>query len=521
MKPNYEKVRFLASTRTSILLLCFLSQHAQTALAQVAGTFTPTGHMTAARAFHTATLLQDGRVLIAGGENVDKIGSASKTLASAELYDPATGTFAATGDITTARTRHTATLLPNGRVLIAGGSVTATAELYDPSSGTFSPTGNMITPQFSATATLLSNGKVLISGGAAFTDSFRSIAANPELYDPTDGTFAVTGGYGGTAPNPFGSGEWGMVGTSAALLPNGKVLIAGEPTAELYDPITNTFDLTGTMTTRPYGQVPSYIGGRTASLLTNGKVLVAGGGHEDFGRFDSAELYDPSIGAFTATSDMAWRRTGHTATLLPDGAALMVGGDTDICFVGGCSFAGSLASSEIYAPSRSTFGASGDMSTPRERPTATLLNGGRVLITGGMSYGGIGMFFGSLVSAEIYTPGVLVPAPELLSVSGDGQGQGSILHANSSRLASPADPAIAGEILEIYLTGLADGSVIPPRAAIGGRTAEILYFGNAPGWAGVNQVNVRVPGSIAPGTTIPVRLTYLGRHTNEVTITVR
>jgi len=112
------------------------------------------------------------------------------------------------------------------------------------------------------------------------------------------------------------------------------------------------------------------------------------------------------------------------------------------------------------------------------------------------------------------------PAPVLLSVSRDGSGQGAILHAGTSQVASSANPALIGEALEIYVTGLVDGSTVPPQITIGDRVAEILFFGKALGFAGLNQVNVRVPG-ITPGPAVPVRLTYLDRLSNEVTIGVR
>ena len=108
----------------------------------------------------------------------------------------------------------------------------------------------------------------------------------------------------------------------------------------------------------------------------------------------------------------------------------------------------------------------------------------------------------------------------LLSASGAASKQGAILHAGTSQVASSSNPARVGEALEVYLTGLIDGSTVPPQITIGDRVAEILFFGKAPGLAGLNQVNVRVPG-ISPGPAVPVRLTYLGRLSNEVTIGVR
>jgi hypothetical protein len=249
------------------------------------------------------------------------------------------------------------------------------------------------------------------------------------------------------------------------------------------------------------------------------KVLFAGG--ESYGRSAYAELYDPATGRFAATGSMTSRRVWHSLTLLPDSTVLAAGGETDFCSGNYCAFAGSVRSAELYDPASGTWTPTGEMTALREVHTATLLNDGTVLMAGGVSYGGIGVFYGGTASAELYTPAVLTPAPVLLSISGDGQGQGFVLHNATGRLASPDNPAAAGEIVQIYCAGLTDGSVIPPQVTIGGRVAEIVSFGNAPGWTGVNQVIVRVPSGVAFGSVVPVRLTYLGRTSNGVTIAIQ
>jgi hypothetical protein len=462
------------------------------AVAQTPGTFTATGNMTTPRQFHTATLLPNGKVLVVGG-NIPGPGAGS-TLASAELYDPLTGTFAPTGSMIAARRLHTATLLPNGRVLISGGygvgnSTPATSELFDPATGTFTATADMIQPRGGHTAILLANGKVLTVGG---TFGAGPMFAGAELYDPSTSTFSATGRYAG---DPFCD-----FCAPAFLLSDGNVLFAQQSRAQLYNPVTGTFSVTGA-TSHCLS---------SGTLLMNGKVLFAGGECDEEGRSSRAELYDPATGTFASTGNMAWSRVWHTLTLLPDGAVLAAGGETDTCLGNFCAYAGSVASAELYDPSAGAFAALGSMTAPREVHTATLLSDGRVLIAGGMSG-----------SVELYTPSVLAPAPALPSLSGAVQGQGAILHALTQQLVSPENPATIGEALEVFLTGLTDGGTIPPQVTIGGRMAEVLYFGNAPGFAGGNQVNVRVPSGVAPGAAVPVRLTYLSRPSNEVTIGVR
>jgi hypothetical protein len=494
-------------TKFVFLLIVLGASHTLKVAAQTGGTFSATGDMNSRRIFHTATLLTDGRVLIAGGAMIDDQGLFNITLGSAELYDPATGTFGVTGNMTTPRDGHTATLLPNGKVLIAGGGIgsgpslaahsLASAELYDPGTGTFSATGDMTTPRFEPEATLLNNGSVLIAGGSSPAGGM----ASAELYDLSTGTFTATG----NMTNPWAD--------TATLLPNGKVLITrGNPdgplpylsSAQLYDPLIGTFTSAGYLTANHTAP--------TATLLTNGKVLVAGG---DIGDGDGAsvigELYDPATGAFSRTGSMAVGREQNTATLLPDGSVLFAGGHNAIDLA---------ASAETYDPLKAAFSRTASLPTARELHTATLLSDGRILIAGGDDER-YSIPETILSSAEIYTPPALAHAPVLFSFSGDGLGQGAIWHGTTGEIASPSYPAVAGEVLSMYTTSLSEGGVIPPQVVIGGEIAEILYFGDAPGYPSYNQVNVRVPNGIVPGSAVPVRLTYIGRPSNSVTIAVQ
>jgi murein DD-endopeptidase MepM/ murein hydrolase activator NlpD len=377
--------------RRQILLVTFVCLLPPITLAQTPNTFVPTGSMSTARAEHTATLLPNAKVLIAGG-------SASTTSqATAELYDPSTAQFTFAGNMNTPRGRHTATLLADGKVLIAGGDSGATlgstsAELYDPSSGTFILTGSMVTGRSGHTATLLPNGKVLIAGG--FTSS--GTAAVAELYDPATGAFTATG-----TMNVL------RFWHTATLLPNGKVLIAGganQATAELYDQDTGTFTLlANTMS------VPRSL--HTATLLPNGKVLIVGGDQNlccTGNSLSTAELFDPATNTFSPTGGMTMGRFQHTATLLLNGQILVAGGDDGVNV---------FNTAEIYDPATDLFSPTGSMSAARDRHTATLLPNGGVLVAGGAN----GITF--LASAEVYNPALALPAITSISHTLGTQGE--------------------------------------------------------------------------------------------------
>lgn len=325
--------------------------------------------MSAARYLHAAALLPKGKVLITGG------GDGEGSISSSELYDPATGTFSATGSMAVARRFHTATLLRNGKVLVAGGiagTEHSSAELYDPAAGTFSPTGPMKFARSGHIAVLLPNGKVLVAGGYLGNMYYSSA----ELYDPASGTFAVTGSMS------VGRGQF-----SATLLPSGKVLVAGGDStgatfthsADLYDPATGIFSATGSMSEARFRH--------SATLLPNGKVLMAGGANSE-GTIFSAELYDPATGTFSATGSLSGIRQGPMAILLPNGKVLVTGG---------ADSGTALSSSELYDPVAGTFSVIGSMGEFRASPTATLLSNGKVLVAGGHN--------GSVAvnSAELYS----------------------------------------------------------------------------------------------------------------------
>jgi hypothetical protein len=316
--------------------------------------------MTTARAEQTATLLGNGKVLIAGG-----VGDGFQELASAELYDPSTRTFAPTGSMITPRYAHSATLLADGRVLIAGGrqdgtrgTSVFTAEIYDPATGAFTATGNLTSI----------GGEVYATPWAVtalFPDGRVFVAAtnNAEIYDPQSGTFTPTG------PYPDSS----LVGANATLLTNGKVLVTGcagpltcsVMVAELFDPQSGTFGVTGSMLVN---YVPDY--GYTATLLTDGRVLLLGS--NDWSFPTDAEVYDPAAGTFASIA--GWVSQAFApASRLTDGTVLIAGGQYG------------SADAELYVPATGTFGFAGAMTAGRNSPTATPLPDDTVLITGGFS----------------------------------------------------------------------------------------------------------------------------------------
>lgn len=295
------------------------------------------------RADHTSTLLPDGRVLIAGGMVENGV-----FLKSAELFDPTKGTFVATADMQSRRVGHSATLLPNGKVLIAGGlagrafeggpGIVATTEIYDPSTGRFSMGPSMKTPRTGHAAVLLPNGKVLVAGGE---ESDENSLASAEIYDLASNKWTATG----SMLNP-------RIARSAVVLKDGRVLVTGggdgHNLAEIYDPASGLWHATGNMTAPRIKHA--------ASLLPDGRVLITGGSPDSqWHPVRTAEIFDPRTNKFTAISDMELARfkIPDATAVLKNGKVLIAGGAAEVEIYDNASGrffrAGSLDESHFFA----------------------------------------------------------------------------------------------------------------------------------------------------------------------------
>ncbi|MBI1872909.1 MAG: hypothetical protein HYS05_03350 [Acidobacteria bacterium] len=348
----------------------------------------------------TATLLENNKVLVVGG-------------IAAELYDPSTGQWSSTGNLITPRYGHIAVRLADGKVLVAGGiridyvrytdRVVSSAEIYDPATGTWQPAGELSVPREGHTANLLADGTVLVIGGSNYYQGSGWFThSSAEIYDPVTGAWSSAG----TMPSPH-------VGHASTVLANGEVLVIGGVfvgrgvrEVELFDPSTRTWTRTGNLTSARAGPV--------ATLLPDGRVLVAGGGGEvicdgvsgQLCAVDTAELYDPVTGQWSATGRMTDRRADHTATLLPDGKVLVAGGHRgDVVYYAGDGrvydprFDANitvLRTAELYDPVSGQWRATSDMNASRYGHTAALLANGNVLVAGGWVFGG------TCDAAEVY-----------------------------------------------------------------------------------------------------------------------
>lgn len=321
----------------------------------------PIASMTLPRAAHSATLLTNGKVLIAGGCIVD--GCENKLTASAELYDPVTNSFQETGAMNVARVGHAAILLATGKVLTLGGwagnNATTTAELYDPETQSFSIVGEMNEARDGFSATLLQDGRVLIAGGY---NGGMTRLASAEIYSPKDNSFT-----------PVGTMTTARMSHSATLLQDGRVLMVGGSqsrdnilsSSEVFDPSTNTFSASANLHTPRHKHA--------ATLLDDGSVIVLGGaGAGDFSeQYASAEIFNAKTLSFHPISDMSAARfkIPDAVVTLENGQVLVAGSDERL---------------ELYDTKTQSFRTvPGNLDTERSYMTSTRLSDGNVLIAGG------------------------------------------------------------------------------------------------------------------------------------------
>jgi hypothetical protein len=378
--------RFVLS---SLLLTGLLGGAAFKAVA-AAGSFSFTGSLNTARYGHTAMLLPNGEVLVAGGLDINGNPPATNPLASAELYNPATGKWTVTGSMSEARAAFTATLLPSGEVLVAGGSGNngpcfSSAELYNASTGQWTPTGSMTQPRCSHSATLLPTGEVLVAGGVetlAVTPDTPPTQATAELYNPSTGTWHTTGSLNTSR------------GGQGAVLENGQVLViggyhnsstaffAGLASAELYDPSQGSWSVTASMQLA--------LSAATPVLLPNSDVLIA----------NDAQFYNPATATWVNTGALP-KVAGPPGTASPLQNGNVLGSGTT-CNYSGCGHVPTSACF-LYTTSTNSWSIAGSMNHPRIRHTSTLLPSGKVLVVGGYSRT-LGGPITILSSAELYTP---------------------------------------------------------------------------------------------------------------------
>jgi hypothetical protein len=368
---------------SGVFITGLLGSTAVNAFAAASGSFALTGSLNTARYGHTATLLSSGKVLVTGGLGTNGI---YDPLASAEIYNPSTRKWTFTGSMSVGRTAFTATLLQNGDLLVVGGTgytanCFATAEIYKPSTGSWTATGSMAHARCLHMATLLPSGEVLVAGGVDSLFNTPNTADTAELYNPSTGTWQATGGLNVSRASV------------AALLENGQVLVAGGyntvnnvstylASTELYNPSTGEWSLTASM--QLANSSPA-----DAVLLTNHDVLIA----------DDAQFYNPGTASWTSTG--AFPKTAGpptVASLLNNGNVLASG---TRCNYRGCGGAASDISF-LYAFSSNTWSVTGSMNEPRLSHTSTLLPSGKVLVAGG--YAHVASEPTVLSSAELYTP---------------------------------------------------------------------------------------------------------------------
>jgi hypothetical protein len=383
------------SRRVRPLVLAHLAACALALPAAAQGSFTRVGDTIVGRNLCQVALLADGRVLVTGGTRTGESGTVFNR--EAEIYDPATQSFSATGPMSSPRIDHAVVTLQDGRVLVLGGTTNGTAalnsaEVFDPTAGAFKATASMGAPRDDPSATLLGDGRVLVAGGNFSQGEDIYFVVVAELYDPATDRFSISGRM-----------QTPRIYHTAQRLPDGRVLIVGglgqDPLGpnviavrdvEAFDPATGEFTVIGQLSegrSRPQ-----------LTLLEDGKVLVSGGvgldAQQNIVISSTLEVFDPAAGTSSTPVSMSMPRREHAAVALADGRVLLAGGTTTT---------GSTAAAELFDPAAGTTTPLGEMTEPRTQAGAIRLQDGSVLIVGGARLTSTGIA-ARLQTAEVYRP---------------------------------------------------------------------------------------------------------------------
>lgn len=451
--------------------------------------FTPIGaSLIKPRSQHTATMLANGKVLIAAGSGRPAPNAPPEALRSAELYDPATRTVSSTGNLILRRQGHSATLLQNGKVLVVGGSTahpsnptfwtqTPTAELYDPATGAFSNTGSLHLGRSGHQAYLLPNGNVLIAGG--YWDGYG--LANTELYDPATGTFTESGNL--AAPR----GPGALLGDATVLFVGGVMNFQVLSSSERFDPATGV--------STPDTDAPVLINSQSMIGLADGSVLVAGGGEGPNGTTTTSSwIYTPASQTFAATGRLAVARAHQPYAVLDNGPVLLVGGEWS---------SDGIITAELFDPVTRAYIGAGATSFPRSGHTATKLDDGTVLIAGGNLEDGV---------LELYGAGL--PLPSTLQIA-----PASATLTMGGTQAFIATDELGRTRLDATWT-VSDPSKAAVQATSAGATVTGLELGQATITADIEGVQAQAQVTIVPQSLriTPGAATLLIGQTRQFTV---